>query len=113
MQYIRNTVVYTQFYRLGVSTVIFLDRDLVVTDADRQPEDYKRMGLKANKRSLHYKQSNGYSHALDIRTNGRGELRNTLLRGYFTLMGFNTLRHGGTGDHLHISLHSHDSPGAV
>ena len=99
--------------RLGVSTIIFLDRELIVTDADRQPEDYKRMGLPKKSRSLHYRQNSGYTHAMDIRTNGRGEIRNFLLKGYFTLMGFNTLRHGGTGDHLHISLYSHDSPGAI
>ena len=30
--------------------------------------------------------------------------RNLLLRGYFATMGFPTLRHVGTGDHLHVSL---------
>ena len=99
--------------RLSISTVLFLDRDLIITDAKRQPEDYKKMGLVTKKRSLHYKQSSGYVHAVDIRTNGRGAVRNTLLKWYFKLMGLNTLRHVGTGDHLHISLKSHDSPGAI
>ncbi len=99
--------------RLSISTILFLDHDLIITDAKRQPEDYKKMGLKTKKRSLHYKQSSGYAHAVDIRTNSRSELRNTLLKCYFKLMGLNTLRHGGTGDHLHISLDSHDSPGAI
>jgi len=99
--------------RLSVSTILFLDSDLIITDAKRQPEDYKKMGLSTKKRSLHYKQSTGYAHAVDIRTNGRGELRNTLLMWYFKCMGLNTLRHGGTGDHLHISLKSHDSPRAI
>ncbi len=99
--------------RLSISTVLFLDRDLIITDAKRQPEDYKKMGLPTKKRSLHYKQSSGYVHAVDIRTNNRSEIRNTLLKWYFKLMGLNTLRHVGTGDHLHISLKSHDSPGAI
>jgi len=99
--------------RLSISTILFIDRDLIITDAKRQPEDYKKMGLKTKKRSLHYKQNSGYVHAVDIRTNGRSELRNNLLMWYFKCMGLNTLRHGGTGDHLHISLKSHDSPGAI
>jgi len=99
--------------RLSISTILFLDHDLILTDTKRQPEDYKKMGLKTKKRSLHYKQSTGYVHAVDIRTNGRSELRNTLLKWYFKCMGLNTLRHGGTGNHLHISLDSHDSPGAI
>ena len=99
--------------RLGVSTIVFLDRDLIITDAKRFPEDYRRMGLKTKKQSLHYRQSSGYVHAMDIRVNGRGEIRNQLLRLYFRAMGFNTLRHVGTDDHLHISLLSHDRPGAL
>jgi len=99
--------------RLGGSTLVFMDPDVIMTDASRQPEDYKKMGLASKKRSLHYKQSNGYAHAFDIRTNGRSELRNSLMKTYFTLMGFNTLRHGGTGDHLHVSLYSKDHPGAI
>ena len=99
--------------RLSISTILFLDKDLLLTDAKRRPEDYKKMGLKTKKRSLHYPQSNGYVHAMDIRTNGRSEIRNFLLKTYFQLMGFNVLRHGGTGDHLHVSLKSFDSPGAI
>lgn len=99
--------------RMGVSTIIFLDKSLIITDAQRAPEDYKKMGLATKRRSLHYPQSDGYVHAIDIRTNGRTEIRNALLKAYFWAMGFNTLRHGGTGDHLHISLKSFDSPGAI
>lgn len=99
--------------RLSTSTILFLDKDLIMTDANRIPEDYKKMGLKSKRRSLHYQQSNGYVHALDIRTNNRSEARNFFLKYYFKLMGFNVLRHGGTGDHLHVSLKSHDSPGAI
>lgn len=99
--------------RLGVSTLIFLDKDLLITDANRKPEDYQKMGLKTKKHSLHYAQSNGYSHAIDLRTNGRSEIRNWLVSKYFNLMGFNTLRHVGTADHLHISIFSHDRPKAI
>ena len=96
--------------RLSVSTVIYLDKELIITDGKRLPEDYSRMGLKKKSHSLHYKQNNGYAHALDLRTNNRSEIRNFLLRNYFRMMGFRTLRHLGTADHLHISLVSHDRP---
>ena len=84
-----------------------------MTDANRQPEDYRKMGLKSKKNSLHYQQSNGFVHAFDVRTKNRSWLRNGLLQLYFKAMGFNTLRHGGTGDHLHISLKSRDRPCAI
>ena len=99
--------------RLGISTVINLDKGLVVTDANRVPEDYRKMGLKTKSHSLHYKQSDGYSHAIDIRVKGRSEVRNWLLERYFRMMGFNTLRHDGTADHLHVSLMSHDRPSGI
>ena len=99
--------------RLGVSTLTFFDKNLIVTDAGRQPEDYGRMGLPANGHSLHYIQSSGYAHAVDLRTIRQGEIRNALVAGYFRLMGFNTLRHVGTADHLHVSLMSHGRPGGI
>ena len=99
--------------RLSLSTIILLDRSLIMTDAERNPEDYKKMGLSAKKYSLHFQQSDGYGHAIDIRVNGRSELRNYLIQLYFQGMGLNTLRHIGTADHLHISLTSHDRPGAI
>lgn len=99
--------------RLGVSTLVFLDKDLLLTDASRIKEDYRRMGLPAKSRSLHFIQRNGYAHAVDIRTLRRGWIRNQLIRLYFWLMGFNTLRHVGTADHLHVSLSSHDHPGGI
>ncbi len=98
--------------RLGVSTLIFLDSNLMITDASRQPEDYRKMGLPTKTRSLHYPQRNGFVHAIDLRTQGHSEWRNTLLKGYFWMMGFQTLRHVGTADHLHVSLYSRDAPGA-
>ena len=71
------------------------------------------MGMSSKKHSLHYRQSSGYVHAVDIRTKGRGSIRNFLIRTYFRLMGFNTLRHGGTADHLHISISSKDRPSGI
>ncbi len=99
--------------RIGVSTVLVLDKDLIITDAKRLPEDYRRMGLKTKKESLHYKQRDGYVYAMDIRVSGRSALRNQLLQLYFKVMGFNTLRHVGTADHLHVSILSHDRPRAI
>jgi len=99
--------------RLSVSTLIYLDRDLLITDGQRLPEDYLKMGLKQKSNSLHYIQEDGYAHALDLRTKGRSEIRNTITKLYFKLMGFNTLRHGGTADHLHISLLSQKRPLAI
>ncbi len=96
--------------RLSTSTLAYMDRKLILTDAERVPEDYKKMGLPSKRASLHYKQSDGYVYALDLRVNGRSEFRNFLMTGYFRLMGFKTLRHLGTADHLHVSLHNHDLP---
>ncbi|MEH0157986.1 hypothetical protein V6R21_28215 [Limibacter armeniacum] len=92
------------FLRLGARTLLFLDKDLLITDAKRFPEDYKKMGLPTKKNSLHYIQQTGYAHAMDIRVNGRSFFRNWLVAIYFRLLGFNVLRHVGTADHLHISL---------
>ena len=99
--------------RVGVSTLTVLDKKLIVTDADRQPADYGAMGLPVNHRSLHYRQSSGYAHAVDIRTVGHSALRNVLVTAYFRLMGFQTLRHVGTADHLHVSLSSPDLPEGI
>lgn len=99
--------------RIAVSTLIWFDQDLVMTDAKRAPEDYKRMGLKTAKHSLHYPQKDGYVYAMDLRTNYRAEWQNKLTQLYFRIMGFNTLRHGGTADHLHISLSCKYKPGGI
>lgn len=90
--------------RLATATLIHLDRKLLITDAQRVPSDYEKMGLEAKKHSNHYVQSDGYVHALDIRTNYRPEWQNSLISFYFNTMGLKTLRHVGTADHLHISL---------
>jgi hypothetical protein len=39
-----------------------------------------------------------------VRTNGRSKATNLLVELYFILMGFETLRHVGTADHLHVAL---------
>jgi hypothetical protein len=90
--------------RVGVSTLVVFDDELVVTDAARVAEDYTTMGLPVNEGSLHYVQATGYVHAVDLRTVGRSPFRNAVVEGYFRLMGFRTLRHVGTADHLHVSL---------
>lgn|SRR5574341_1017522 len=88
--------------RVAVTTLILADRDAVITDLARTPDDYRRMGLPLNRRSLHYRQPDGWVHAVDLRT--RGTLRSLLVEWYFRAMGFDTLRHTGTRDHLHVSL---------
>ena len=90
--------------RLAVATLILLDGDAVLSDARRVPEDYPRMGLRPLAGSAHYEQDDGWVHALDLRTRGRSGLRNALVRVYFEALGFQTLRHTGTADHLHVSL---------
>ena len=90
--------------RVALSTLILADRDLVVTDLARGPEDYAAMGLAPNDGSLHYVQRDGYAHAADLRTAGRGVVKNRLVQLYFWSMGFGTLRHAGTSDHLHVEL---------
>ena len=90
--------------RLALSTLILVDRDMLITDTGRVPEDYGRMGLPANSRTRHYKQADGWIHAVDLRTTGRGFIKNRGVQVYFWLMGFDTRRHVGTADHLHVEL---------
>lgn len=90
--------------RIALSTVILVDRDIVVTDAHRTPADYAAMGLPVNRGSLHYRQSDGHVHAIDLRTKGRAAWENWAVKVYFAVMGFDTLRHVGTEDHLHVEL---------
>lgn len=97
--------------RLSISTLILVEKDLLLTDAERKPEDYQQMGLGSKRHSLHYQQSTGYTHAVDIRTKQHSWIRNKLIQGYFEMMGFNTLLHKGTAEHLHVSLSSVDTPG--
>jgi hypothetical protein len=90
--------------RLALSTAILVDRNILITDTGRVPDDYGRMGLPTISRSRHYKQADGWIHAVDLRTKGRGVIKNTGVRVYFWLMGFDTRRHVGTADHLHVEL---------
>jgi hypothetical protein len=90
--------------RLGSSAIILLDSGSIITDAARSEPDYARMGLPAEERSMHYRQRDGYVHALDLRTNGRSGLRNLSIQVAFRALGFRVLRHVGTADHLHVSL---------
>lgn len=90
--------------RLAVATLVMVDGDLLVTDAARALDDYAAMGLPPNERSLHLEQADGYAHALDLRTTDRSAIRNALTRLCFAGLGFQTLRHVGTADHLHVSL---------
>jgi uncharacterized membrane protein YjfL (UPF0719 family) len=90
--------------RVALSTIVLVDPDLVVTDMGRVARDYRRMGLPVNLRTQHYRQKDGWVHAVDLRTRGRGEIRNRVVQLYFWSMGFSTLRHVGTADHLHVQL---------
>lgn len=90
--------------RLASTTLFLVDEQAVVTDASRTREDYLAMGLRPAEASLHFRQPSGFVHALDLRTNGRAEWRNRMVAFGFRAMGFRTLRHVGTADHLHISL---------
>lgn len=90
--------------RLSGGTLFFFDSSSVITDTGRTREDYARMGLPVNESSLHFEQENGYVHAVDLRTVGRSAVRNVVTEWWFKLLGFRTLRHVGTADHLHVSL---------
>ncbi len=90
--------------RLATSTLVLLDPRAVVTDASRTPDDYAAWGMPSYDRSLHFVQDDGYAHAVDLRTLGRPEWRNRLTRAGLQLMGFSTLRHTGTADHLHVEV---------
>ena len=90
--------------RLGTATLVLLDPTVVVTDASRTLDDYAAWGMKPNDASLHFVQDDGYAHAIDLRTRARSEWWNTLTRVGFDIMGFATLRHTGTADHLHVAM---------
>lgn len=90
--------------RVASSALILADPAAVITDAGRSLEDYWLMGLSPNEASLHFRQADGYVHALDLRTVGRGEIRNRTVELAFWALGFHSLRHVGTADHLHVSL---------
>lgn len=90
--------------RISLATLILFDPEIVITDMAREPGDYSALGLSPRANSLHYVQADGWVHAVDLRTKGRGFVRVGLTRFYFWLMGFDSLRHSGNADHLHVSL---------
>jgi uncharacterized membrane protein YuzA (DUF378 family) len=91
--------------RIGVTTAVLVDSDLIVTNLGRTKQDYINWGLTPRERSLHYVQpETGYVHALDLRTIGRPEWLNQFTELTFKAMGFHTYRHVGTADHLHVAL---------
>ncbi len=90
--------------RVAVASTTLAEQDLVITDIKRTQEDYIAMGLTPRQSSYHYEQPTGFVHAIDLRTIGHSELRNTTLEWGLKLMGFQTIRHVGTADHLHVAL---------
>jgi hypothetical protein len=79
--------------------------EMVLTDVSRQPSDYDDMGLTAPSWSRHFfSPRNGYVHAIDLRVRDTGDLRNWARQGVFLALGLRADRHGGTADHLHVSL---------
>lgn len=94
--------------RVALATLILVDPDLVITDARRVAADYPRMGLPVNARTKHFEQPTGWVHAVDLRTRDRSEIKNRAVQLYFWSMGFSTLRHVGTADHLHVQLRTRD-----
>ena len=92
------------FLRVAAGTVLFADHELLLPDLARETEDYAKMGLPTRVTSLHYRQDDGYVHAMDVRTKHRSKVRNGLVEAYFRALGFRTLRHIGTADHLHVAL---------
>ena len=90
--------------RLAIGSFRLVDDRILVTDIERDRPAYARLGLRAPAHSRHARQADGFVHAIDLRTVGRGRVRNALLQLYFESMGFETLRHVGTADHLHVAL---------
>ncbi|MEQ9264506.1 MAG: hypothetical protein RLN81_04755 [Balneolaceae bacterium] len=90
--------------RVAVATTSLAQNSLVITDIKRTPEDYTAMGLTPRQSSLHYPQESGFVHAIDLRTIGHSQFRNKSLELALQAMGFQTIRHVGTADHLHIAL---------
>ena len=90
--------------RMALATLDMADDKLVVTDMSRTAADYARMGLPVVANTMHAVQRDGWVHAVDIHTRGRGFFVNFFVATYFRAMGFRVLRHVGTADHLHVEL---------
>ncbi|MBB6462524.1 hypothetical protein [Flammeovirga kamogawensis] len=100
------------YLKISVRTLLFFDKNVLITSLSRVPEDYNRMGLQTKKRSLHYIQNTGYTHAMDLRTKGRPFWMIWIAQIYFNILGFNVVRHTGTADHLHISISTYERQGS-
>lgn len=96
--------------RMAVATLVLVDGEVVVTDMAREPDDYGRMGVPAPGWSMHYRQADGWVHAMDLRTLGRSRVRNLLTGMYFRALGFRVLSHNVTAEHLHVSLPLRGAP---
>ncbi|NME68707.1 hypothetical protein [Flammeovirga aprica] len=96
------------YLKISLRTLLLLDKDVLITSVSRQPEDYTKMGLSSKSKSLHFVQNTGYVHAMDLRTNGRPVWMIWFSQIYFNTLGFNIVRHGGTADHLHVSLSTYE-----
>lgn len=94
--------------RVALATTTLADQDLLVTDIERKPDDYAKMGLPENQQSLHFTQADGYVHAVDLRTKGRAFWKNWGTQAMLQVIGLKTLRHVGTADHLHVYLPLND-----
>ncbi len=90
--------------RLAVGTLRLVDGHIVLTEIERGPSSYAAMRLPRPIHSYHYRQDDGTVHAVDLRTDDRGAVRNGLMQLYFELLGFETIRHVGTADHLHVRV---------
>lgn len=90
--------------RLAASPVIFFDPSAVTSNEGRIVEDYRLMGLSVNEANLHFVQTDGLIHSLDLGTDARVEWRNRGIELGFWALGFHSLRHLGVADHLHVSL---------
>lgn len=96
------------YLKISVRTFLFFDNELIITDLSRTSDDYTKMGLKKKDSSLHFIQNTGYTHAMDLRTRDRPFWMIWSAQLYFKSLGFNAVRHGGTGDHLHVSLSTYE-----
>ena len=90
--------------RIGTGPLLLVDRDARVTDLAHTAEDYLRMGLPVREASLHFKLGDRYVRAMDLRTAGRSPRRNRFTAAYLRFMGFRSLHHVDSADHLHLSL---------
>jgi hypothetical protein len=90
--------------RYYTSILTIFDSDIVITDSKRIIEDYDNMKLDRLTTSMHLVQSDGYSHALDLRTRDKSRFEVFMITSYYEMLGFYTLEHVGTGIHLHVHI---------